>query len=99
MSVRGEERSRKRCAVRDDEVCVRRTDDAWVKIYIVYLFRKFYVSRRPTARHMHTFSTLFFFPVVINRQSFRFAVTVRFFGNCHRDNFIVIAEAHELNAL
>ena len=44
MSVRGEERSRKRCAVRDDEVCVRRTDDAWVKIYIVYLFRQFYVS-------------------------------------------------------
>ena len=99
MSVRGEERSRKRCAVRDDEVCVRRTDDARIEIYIVYLFVNFVFPRRPTERHIHTFSTLFFFPVVINRQSFRFAVTVRFFGNCHRDNFIVIAEAHELNAL
>ena len=35
----------------DYKTCVRRTDDAWVEVYIVYLFRKFYVSRRPTARH------------------------------------------------
>ena len=56
MSVRGEERSRKRCAVRDDEVCVRRTDDARIEIYIVYLFRKFYVSPSPDrTAHSHVF--------------------------------------------
>ena len=56
VSVRGEERSRKRCAVRDDEVCVRRTDDARIEIYIVYLFRKFYVSPSPDrTAHSHVF--------------------------------------------